>query len=136
MSFQANIDTYKLTQLPRLCTLNMDNYVHNFQSLLFKRKTKNKDTKHLYSFNLSSNVFLNKKNTQKIKIILLPFISFSLFKNFFVFIIFVFYFVFLNWYHIFFFSLYYYMYNCNTGAWWYMAHTLLQTATFCTKEAT
>ena len=65
MSFQANIDTYKLTQLPRLCTLNMANYVHNFKSLLFKRKTKNKDTKHLYSFNLSSNIFLNKKKSQK-----------------------------------------------------------------------
>ena len=47
MSFQANIDTYKLTQLPRLCTLNMDNYVRNFQSLLFKGKRKNKDTKNL-----------------------------------------------------------------------------------------
>ena len=53
MSFQANIDTYKLTQLPRLCTLNMDNYVHNFQSLLFKRKRKNKDTKNLNYFNLT-----------------------------------------------------------------------------------
>ena len=69
--------------------------LYNFQSLLFKRKTKNKDTKHLYSFNLSSNIFLNKKNPKKIKIILLPFNIFSLFKNFFVFIICVFYFVFL-----------------------------------------
>ena len=65
MSFQANIDTYKLTQLSRLCTLNMDNYVHNFLSLFFKRKTRNKDTKKILSFNLNSNVFLNKKKIPK-----------------------------------------------------------------------
>ena len=44
MSFQANIDTYKLTQLPRLCTLNMDNYII-FSHYFSKEKQKTRTQK-------------------------------------------------------------------------------------------